>query len=97
MSDPAFEPRTRVVVGEVSEGYKRRPDYARNASGIVECVHGEYLPPDTAEPELLYSVRFDAGELWEDSESNQAVYIDLWESALKSDDTRDVENERPQP
>ncbi|WP_330633241.1 SH3-like domain-containing protein [Halocatena halophila] len=97
MNDPAFEPRDRVVVGEVSQGYKRRPDYAQNASGIVECVHGEYFPPDTAESEFLYSVRFDPSELWEDSESNQAVYIDLWESALKPDDMRDVENERLQP
>jgi len=97
MSVPAFEPRTRVVVREVSEGYKRRPDYAEDASGIVECVHGEYLPPDTAASEFLYSVRFDASEVWEDSESNQAVYIDLWESALEPDDMRDVENERPRP
>lgn len=96
MSDPAFEPRARVVVGEVSEGYKRRPDYAQNASGTVERIHGEYLPPDTAESEFLYSVRFDAGGLWKDAESNQAVYIDLWESALRPDDTQDVENERPQ-
>lgn len=95
MSDPAFEPRARVVVGEVSQGYKRRPDYAQNASGIVECVHGEYFSPGTAESEFLYSVRFDPSELWEDSESNQAVYIDLWESALKPDDMRDVESERP--
>lgn len=96
MSVPAFEPRTRVVVREVSEGYKRRPDYAEEASGIVERIHGEYLPPDTGEPEFLYSVRFDSSELWEDSESNQAVYIDLWESALApANDVRGVENERP--
>lgn len=98
MSVPAFEPRTRVVVGEVSEGYKRRPDYAQDASGVVERVHGEYVPPNTAESEFLYSVRFDPSELWEDSESNQAVYIDLWESALApTNDVREVENERSRP
>jgi hypothetical protein len=97
MSDPAFETRARVVVGEVSEGYKRRPDYAQNASGVVERVHGEYVPPNTGELEFLYSVRFDSGELWENPESNQAVYIDLWESALEPADMRDVENERPRP
>ncbi len=35
------------------------------------------------EPQPLYSVRFDARELWgESAEPNQAVHIDLWESYL---------------
>jgi len=85
MSEPAFEPRTRIVVEEVSTGYKRRPDYAEGASGTIERVHGEYVPADGSGQEFLYSVRFDPADLWDDPETNEAVYIDLWESALSSE------------
>ena len=35
------------------------------------------------QPQPLYSVRFDARELWgESAEPNQVVHIDLWESYL---------------
>jgi nitrile hydratase len=42
-------------------------------------AHGQ---GEQAQP--LYSVRFDARELWgESAEPNQAVHIDLWESYLR--------------
>ena len=35
------------------------------------------------QPQPLYSVRFDARELWgESAEPNQTVHVDLWESYL---------------
>ena len=43
----------------------------RNAHGLGE------------QPQPLYSVRFDAVELWgESAEPNQRVHLDLWESYL---------------
>ncbi len=52
-------------------------------------MRGIYVFPDTnahgkgEEPQPLYSVGFDAGELWgEDAEPNQRIYIDLWERYL---------------
>ena len=38
------------------------------------------------QPQAVYSVRFTGRELWGDSaESNQVLYIDLWESYLEAD------------
>jgi nitrile hydratase len=35
-------------------------------------------------PQPLYSVRFEAAELWgESAEAEQAVHLDLWESYLR--------------
>jgi len=74
---PAFAPEARVVVRDVDAGgYKRRPDYAAGATGVVEAVRGTYRPPDGGDLEHLYAVRFDAAD------RNGAVYVDLWESGL---------------
>jgi hypothetical protein len=82
-SAPAFAPAARVVVRDVGAGgYKRRPDYTAGATGVVDSVHGSYRPPDGGDPEHLYAVRFDAGELWTDADRNGAVYVDVWESGL---------------
>lgn len=80
---PAFAPDARVVVRDVDAGgYKRRPDYTAGATGVVEAVRGTYRPPDGGDPERLYSVRFAAGDLFEDGDRNGAVYVDVWESGL---------------
>lgn len=71
------------------QGHTRLPRYARGKRGVVHKLHGTHVLPDTnahglgEQPEPLYSVRFDARELWgESAEPNAAVHIDLWESYL---------------
>ncbi len=70
-------------------GHTRLPRYARGKRGVIDRFHGVHVFPDTnahglgEEPQPLYSVRFDARELWgESAEANQRVHIDLWESYL---------------
>jgi nitrile hydratase len=74
-------------------GHTRLPAYARGHRGRIHAFHGVYILPDAHAhgrgrcPEPLYSVGFEAGELWgETAEPRQRVYIDLWESYLKPGD-----------
>jgi nitrile hydratase len=86
---PAFvagEAVTTISFG--SPGHTRLPQYARGREGRIEAFHGCHVLPDTnmagdgpAEP--LYTVSFLAADLWpEAAESNDRVYLDLWESYL---------------
>ena len=88
--------RPRFAVGDPvltrhihPRGHTRLPRYARGKRGVIHRVHGVHVFPDTnahglgEEPQPLYSVRFEARELWgEAAEPNQHVHIDLWESYL---------------
>ena len=88
-----FRPGDRVVTRNIHPtGHTRLPRYARGKHGIVDLFHGiDTLPDANAHgrgpcPEPLYSVRFEATELWGDSaEPRQTVNIDLWESYLEPD------------
>jgi nitrile hydratase beta subunit len=71
-------------------GHTRLPRYARGKAGVIARFHGVDTLPDAsahgrgASPEPLYSVRFEAAELWGPSaEGRQSVYLDLWESYLE--------------
>ncbi len=71
-------------------GHTRLPRYARGRRGVVAQFWGiqdidDTLPPGIeAQPQPLYSVRFEARELWGASaEPNCAVYVDMWESYLE--------------
>jgi nitrile hydratase len=50
--------------------HTRLPRYARGHVGVVERLHGAHIFPDSAavgrgeDPQWLYTVRFDAQELW---------------------------------
>jgi len=87
---PRFAPGDAVLTREMHpHGHTRLPRYARGKRGVIHCCHGIHVFPDTnahgrgEDPQPLYSVRFDARELWgESAEPNQAVHIDLWESYL---------------
>ncbi|HUM17736.1 MAG TPA: nitrile hydratase subunit beta [Candidatus Nitrosotalea sp.] len=87
---PRFAPGDAVLTREIHpHGHTRLPRYARGRRGVVHRCHGIHVFPDTnahgqgEQPQPLYSVRFDARELWgESAELNQAVHIDLWESYL---------------
>lgn len=96
--EPQFEAGADVVVrNDHPDGHTRCPRYARRAQGTIEAVQGTYAVPDevahgneAAEP--LYSVRFEASELWNDDTDGDAVYIDLWERYLRPTETS-TENE----
>jgi nitrile hydratase beta subunit len=87
---PRFRPGDPVLTRRIHpHGHTRLPRYARGKRGVIHCCHGIHVFPDSnahglgEQPQPLYSVRFDAGELWgEAAEPNQAVHIDLWESYL---------------
>ena len=57
--------------------------------GVIERLHGGFVFPDTNAhgagecPQWLYTVRFEARELWGDSaDPAHTVAIDAWESYL---------------
>ena len=71
-------------------GHTRLPRYARGKLGVVERDHGTHVFPDTnahglgESPQHLYSVRFEARELWGDGAgSGDGVYLDLWDDHLE--------------
>jgi nitrile hydratase len=87
----------RFKVGDVVEvrndhpsGHTRAARYVRGRRGVVDRVHDSFVFPDTnarregENPQHVYSVRFDASELWgeQTSAANQVVYFDLWEPYL---------------
>ena len=72
-------------------GHTRLPRYARGKQGVVDRVQGVSVFPDTnahflgENPQHVYSVRFDARELWgEQASPRDAVYIDMWDTYLEA-------------
>jgi nitrile hydratase len=71
-------------------GHTRLPRYARGKAGTILRDQGVHVFPDTSahglgeQPQHLYSVRFEARELWgEAAGAREAVYLDLWEGYLE--------------
>jgi len=87
---PRFETGERVLTrSDAPVGHTRLPRYARGKPGVIARVHGSFIFPDTnahgqgEQPHALYSVRFDAAELWGASAEPRApVHLDLWERYL---------------
>ena len=72
-------------------GHTRAPRYVRGCTGTVERRQGTFVFPDAhahgkgPHPQPLYSVRFDAVELWgKDGDPRGAVHVDLWEPYLEA-------------
>lgn len=67
--------------------HTRIPRYARGAVGTVVEPQGQHPLPDdrarglTAEPELVWTVRFNARELF--GEGDHHVTVDVWDSHLE--------------
>jgi nitrile hydratase beta subunit len=69
-------------------GHTRLPAYVRGRYGVIDASHGAHVLPDMnafgedrAEP--LYTVAFDAAELWPEAAGRlDRVFVDLWESYL---------------
>jgi nitrile hydratase len=85
-----FHAGDRVRVRNIHPtGHTRCPGYVRGKVGVVTRLDGEWNIPDVEAhsparvPEMLYSVRFDAHELWGDGQSGATVNVDLWDSYLE--------------
>ena len=69
-------------------GHTRLPQYVRGRLGVIHAYHGAHVFPDASARgeeihQPLYSVVFDAAELWPEARgSKDKVYLDLWESYL---------------
>jgi nitrile hydratase beta subunit len=90
---PAFAVGARVATrNHQPAGHTRLPAYARGRRGAVVRVHPAMIFPDDhahgrgENPQYLYTVRFDAGELWGDAaEPGTCVHLDLFESYLEAE------------
>jgi nitrile hydratase len=90
-TEPAFDLGAKVRARHIEiAGHTRLARYVRGRVGVVTAHNGSHVFPDTiahdrgehAQP--LYTVRFEARELWGDNVSRRdCVYIDLWEAYLE--------------
>lgn len=89
---PRFKPGDRVRARNRNpEGHTREPRYVRGRVGTVHAHHGAHVYPDRSAEgtegvkvaQHIYSVRFEAAELWGEDTTASAVYVDLWESYLE--------------
>jgi nitrile hydratase len=88
---PRFAAGDAVVTANMHPaGHTRLARYARGKRGTIAEYRGFFVFPDTnahrlgEHPQHLYSVRFEAAELWGASaEAGVAVWIDLFESYLE--------------
>jgi nitrile hydratase len=86
-----FKPGDRVRTKNIHpKGHTRMPRYARGKPGVIHSVYGQSIFPDASAAgkgsplEQLYSVRFEASDLWGDvADSKERVYVDLWDSYLE--------------
>lgn len=69
--------------------HTRLPGYVAGRVGTVERVHGAHVLPDTnahdlgEQPTWLYTVVFDAGDLWDEGAAGHRVSVDAWEPYLE--------------
>lgn len=87
----------RLAVGNIVRAininpatHTRLPWFVRGKRGVVVGDRGVFGFPDTnsqlkgEKPQHVYSVMFDARELWGDAaRTNDKVYLDLWEDYLQ--------------
>ena len=73
--------------------HTRLPRYCRGKRGEIVAVHGAHVFPDSnalrrgEDPQWLYTVRFDAVELWGKDTTASSVCADCWEPYLEADGT----------
>jgi len=88
---PRFQVGQRVRARNLHPaGHTRLPRYARGKLGTIDRDHGVYVFPDSnahflgEKPQLVYSVRFAARELWgEQASAQDCVYVDMWDDYLE--------------
>lgn len=87
---PRFKPGDHVLTRNINPtGHTRLPRYARGRRGGIDRDHGVWVFPDTnamgqgRKPQHVYSVRFEARELWGPAASpRHTIYLDLWDDYL---------------
>lgn len=90
--EPRFGVGDRVRARNIHPlGHTRLPRYVRGRVGTVAHCHGTHVLPDTnahdegENPQPLYSVRFEAAELWgPTAPQRDHLYLDLWEDYLEA-------------
>ena len=90
-SPPRFAVGDAVVVHNIHPvGHTRLPRYVRGKRGVIARIYGAQGfqdEPTVADnsPQHVYSAVFEASELWGGhAESNQRLYIDMWESWMEA-------------
>lgn len=86
---PRFAVGERVHARDINPtGHTRLPRYVRGREGVIIRRHGAHVFPDAnahgAGPDArhLYTVRFEAADLWGPDAFAGAVLLDLWEPYL---------------
>jgi nitrile hydratase beta subunit len=86
-----FEPGQPVRARTMNPStHTRLPRYCRGKLGTIVTRHGAHVFPDTnatgngEQPQWLYTVRFDARELWGADTTAAAVCVDCWEPYLEA-------------
>jgi nitrile hydratase len=90
-TNPAFAPGDKIRTRNINPvTHTRLPRYVRGRVGTVERVLGCHVFPDSnaqgkgEDPKWLYTVRFDARELFgEDADPTATVSVDAWEPYLE--------------
>ena len=90
-TSPRFAAGERVRTRNIHpKTHTRLPRYARGRTGVIECVRGFHVFPDTVaigegeNPQWLYCVLFDGRELWGDgADPTLKVSIEAWEPYLE--------------
>ncbi len=89
--EPAFSVGDGVKVRNFNPtGHTRVPRYVRGKAGTVQRFYGVHIFEDVGYGDVppqqpIYSVRFEAVELWGDAvDGRGAVYLDLWESHIEA-------------
>ncbi len=79
----------RAYAGAVPH-HTRLPSYVRGKRGRIERSHGMHVFADAQalglgeQPQWLYTVVFDANELWPDATPGHTVSVDAWEPYLEA-------------
>ena len=89
--EPGFAPGDKVMAININPvTHTRLPTYVRGKRGVVMHDHGAFVFPDTnaqlkgEKPQHVYSVMFEAGELWGDAEfPGDKLLIDMFEDYLR--------------
>ncbi|CAB3652277.1 Low-molecular weight cobalt-containing nitrile hydratase subunit beta [Paraburkholderia sediminicola] len=88
-ADARFKVGDRVQTRQLNPStHTRLPRYCRGRRGHIIAVHGAHVFPDAnavglgEQPQWLYTVRFDAAELWGTDTTAASVCVDCWEPYL---------------
>jgi nitrile hydratase len=90
-TEPQFKAGDRVRTRNIHPTtHTRLPRYARGRNGVIECVRGFHVFPDSVaigqgeNPQWLYTVLFEGRELWgESADPTLKVSIEAWEPYLE--------------